>query len=257
MEQAKAKWARYEELRPDQLAARVSEAPVVFWPLGLIEHHGWHLPVGLDGIKAERLCMKIASSTGGVLLPTMWWGGGGGHGGFMWTLYQPEDAAEAILGHTIERLVAFGFRVIVLVAGHYPWQGILDRQAPGLQEQHPEVLFVWGTEMNIGEEEVPLPGDHASREETSYALYLHPEFVDMGALKPGRDESAWPGGKAPSVEGDFPGLCLDPGDPCFAQYGEDARTASWERGEEAISRLSLALASRINRFLERQGFVRS
>ncbi len=254
-EQAQAKWARYEELRPDQLAAGVATDPIVFWPLGLLEHHGWHLPVGLDGIKAERLCMKIASTTGGVILPTMWWGASGGHGGFLWTLYQPEQAAEAILERTIERLVTFGFRVIVLAAGHYPWQGILDRHVPRLQAQHREVLFLWGTEMNIGGEEVGLPGDHASREETSYALYLHPEFVDMGALTPGRDESAWPGGVAPPTAMDLPGLCLDPGDPCFAQYGEDARTASREGGEEAITRLSTHLAGRIDRFLGREGLA--
>jgi creatinine amidohydrolase len=251
MGQAEAKWARYEESRPDQLAARVEREPIVFWPLGLLEHHGWHLPVGLDGIKAERICQRIAANTGGVVLPTMWWGAEGGHGGFMWTLYQPENAAEAILVRTVERLIVFGFRVIVLLGGHYPWQSVMTRHIPALQEQHPEILFLWGTEMDIGGEALRLPGDHAAREETSYALSLHPEFVDMGALTPGRDETAWPRGEIPRMEMDFPGLCLDPGDPCFAQYGEDARQASRERGEEAVTRLVEYLAGRINRHLGR------
>lgn len=251
MEQTQARWARYEQARPDQLAALVARDPIAFWPLGLLEHHGWHLPLGLDGIKAERICARIASQTGGVLLPTMWWGAGGGHGGFLWTFYQPEDAAEAILARTVERLIAFGFRVIVLFAGHYPWQGVLNRHLPALAEQHPETLFLWGTEMDIGAEAVRLPGDHAAREETSYALYLHPEFVDMGALTPGRDEAAWPGGEAPPMEKDVPGLCLDPSSPCFAQYGIDARTASRERGEKAVTRLIEHLTDRINQHLGR------
>ena len=49
-------WRHYHELRPDELAAMRDETPVAFWPLGLLEHHGWHLPVGYDGIKAERPC---------------------------------------------------------------------------------------------------------------------------------------------------------------------------------------------------------
>ena len=104
----RVKWRRYEELRPDELVRAVQTCPVLFWPLGLIEHHGWHLPVGLDGLKAERICIRIAEYTGGVLLPTMWWGAGGGHGGFMWTFYQSEEAAEAILVRTLHKAVDFG-----------------------------------------------------------------------------------------------------------------------------------------------------
>jgi len=248
--QAQPTWARYEELRPDQLAALVARAPIAFWPLGLLEHHGWHLPVGLDGLKAERFCRRIAARTGGVLLPTMWWGGGGGHGGFMWTVYQPEDAAECILVRTVERLIAFGYRAILLFAGHYPWQELLKRRIPSFEKAHREVLFLWGTEMNIGGEALLLPGDHAAREETSYGLALHPEFVDMGALTAGRGQSAWPGQEPPEemprMKREYPGLVLDPADPCFAQYGEDARTGSRERGEESVARLVEHLASRIN-----------
>lgn len=33
-------WRRYEELRRDELAAVVREAPVAFRPPALLEHHG-------------------------------------------------------------------------------------------------------------------------------------------------------------------------------------------------------------------------
>ncbi|MBN1579104.1 MAG: creatininase family protein [Anaerolineae bacterium] len=237
-------WRRYEELRPDQIAEMVETAPVVFWPLGLIEHHGWHLPLGLDGIKAERVCIRIAERTGGLLLPTMWWGAGGGHGDFMWTLYQDEQAAEAILARTVESLIDFGFQVIVLLAGHYPWQALLDRHLPTLQEQHPDLLFLWGTEMDMAEG-LKLPGDHAAREETSYGLALLPEFVDLDALQPGHDRSAWPGGQAPPRESWHPGVEFDPAEPLFAQMGEDARTATTERGEKRIGQLVEAITARI------------
>jgi creatinine amidohydrolase len=248
-EHQKARWKQYQELRPDELAQLVAERPVAFWPLGLLEHHGWHLPVGLDGLKAEQICVRIAERTGGVLLPTMWWGAGGGHGDFAWTLYQPEQAAEAILARTVKGLVDFGFRAVVLLAGHYPWRAILDRQMPPLQETHRGILFLWGTEIEIGGD-LRLPGDHAAREETSYGLALFPDLVDLDALRPGRDRSAWPGGKAPPVSTQHPGVCFDPADPLFAQMGEDARTATAGRGEEAISRLVAHLAAQIEAHLE-------
>jgi len=242
-------WHRYQELRPDQLAEVVATRPIAFWPLGLLEHHGWHLPIGLDGLKAEHICMRVAERMGGVLLPTMWWGALGGHGDFMWTHYQSEEAAEEIIVRTVEQLVAYGFRVIVLFAGHYPWQTLLDRRLPALRKAHPEVLFLWGTAMNIGGEAVHLPGDHAAREEASYGLALFPQWVDLGALRPGRDESAWPGGQPPPVETRHPGVCFDPHDALFAQMGEDARTATAERGEEAIARLVEHLAEKIKKHI--------
>jgi creatinine amidohydrolase len=256
MSSSTPKWRRYEELRPDTLAAYVQTAPIAFWPLGLLEHHGWHLPIGLDGLKAERMCIKIAEKTGGVLLPTMWWGGGGGHGEFMWTHYQPIEAAASILENTLQQLITFGFRVIVLLAGHYPWKNlILDKHVPALQKENPDVLFLWGTEMDIGED-LHLPGDHAAREETSYGLYLLPEFVDMDALRPGRGKDVWPGGHAPDVEMQHLGVSMNPADPCFAQLGsdsgmgEDARTASAARGEAAVEQLVTHLASVIHAYLK-------
>jgi creatinine amidohydrolase len=237
-------WRRYEELRPDQLTEMVQNTPAVFWPLGLIEHHGWHLPLGLDGIKAERTCIRIAERTGGLLLPTMWWGAGGGHGDFMWTLYQDEQAAETILAHTVEKLIAFGFRAVILLAGHYPWRTLLDRHLPAFQKQHPRILFLWGTEMDMIQG-LNLPGDHAAREETSYGLALLPEFVDLDALHPGHKRSTWPGGQAPPPESWHPGVEFDPAEPLFAQMGEDARTATAERGEEHIGQLVEAVAAQI------------
>jgi creatinine amidohydrolase len=249
------KWRRYEELRPDELAACLANVPVAFWPLGLLEHHGWQLPVGFDGLKADALCRRIAGNTGGVILPTMWWGGGGGHGDFLWTHCQSIEAAESILVRTIGQLITFGFRVIVLLAGHYPWKRmILDHHLPELQKEHPNVLLLWGTEIDIADP-VRLPGDHASREETSYGLALFPRLVDMQALRPGRGASAWPGGSAPVsarevvASGKVRASFADPGDPLFAQAGVDAREASAEHGEEGITRLVARLTEVINGFL--------
>jgi creatinine amidohydrolase len=240
-------WHWYHELRPDLLAEVVRTAPVAYWALGLLEHHGWHLPVGFDGIKAERMCMQVAERTGGVLLPTMWWGAGGGHGDFMWTFYQDEAAAEAIVVRTAIKLVEFGFRAIVLLAGHYPWDGILARQVPPLQAAHPEVLFLAGIETVVSHHK--FSGDHAAREETSFGLYLLPELVDLGALTPGRDAMAWPHGRPPEVQ--HPAVCFDASQQQFAQMGVDARTATREHGEEVVSRMVADLADQINRHLGR------
>lgn len=236
-------WRHYHELRPDELAVLRDENPVAFWPLGLLEHHGWHLPVGFDGIKAERLCIRIAERTGGVILPVMWWGTGGGHDAFLWTHYQRPEAVAAMLTTTVEQLIAFDFRVIVLMAGHYPWQGILDDCLHAIQNAHKDITLLWGTEASIGGDAVPLPGDHAAKEETSYGLALFPELVDMDALMPGRNEAAaWPAGRMPPEGERHPGVVFESHDPLFAQFGEDARQGSAERGGAGLSKMEDYLA---------------
>lgn len=247
---AAAQWGRYEELRPDQLQQVVAQAPVAYWPLGLIEHHGWQLPAGFDGVKAQRLCERMAVRTGGVMLPVMWWGGEGGHGAFKWTLYQPPDAAEAIFRNTMERLPAFGFRCFVIAAGHYPWRRIMDAVLPLLARAHPDRLYIWGTEMELGGEGLRLPGDHAARWETAYGLALLPELVNMGALKAGRSEAdAWPEGGLPRREGRHPRVEFDAASPLFAQAGEDALKADAAEAEALIERLVEQVASRVNEWL--------
>ncbi len=245
-----SRWGRFEELRPDQLQRIVDRDPVAYWPLGLIEHHGWHLPVGFDGLKAQRLCRRLAERTGGVLLPVMWWGGEGGHGAFKWTLYQPAEAARAVLETTVLRLIDFEFRCIVLVAGHYPWRGPMDRVLPRVAEGHPEVLLIFGTEMDVAAPQAVLPGDHAARWETAYGLVLLPELVNMDALTSGRDEgSAWPQSGPPAGEARHPRVQFDAADPLFAQAGEDARSADAAQAAAMLDGLVEHVASRVSAWL--------
>jgi creatinine amidohydrolase/Fe(II)-dependent formamide hydrolase-like protein len=124
---------------------------------------------------------------------------------------------------------------------------------PALQSAHPQVLLIYGTEMDIADP-VRLPGDHAAREETSYGLALFPQWVDLEAMRPGRDCAAsWPQGQAPAEQTWHPGVCFDPSSPHFAQMGENARTASAERGETALSNLVKALTQTIVAHLDSSG----
>ena len=65
-------------MSPDELETVLAEAPLAFVPLGTYEHHGFHLPVCFDGIKAHALCERVAQRTGGTVLPTFFYGTGAG-----------------------------------------------------------------------------------------------------------------------------------------------------------------------------------
>ena len=56
----------YEELTPTEFRARLAEAPIAYLPLGTLEWHGEHLPLGSDGIQARGFFVELAHQVGGM-----------------------------------------------------------------------------------------------------------------------------------------------------------------------------------------------
>jgi creatinine amidohydrolase len=65
---------QFEEMFPWELSRVLVEAPICYLPLGVLEWHGEHVALGLDGIKAHAICTEVARQSGGVVVPPLWWG---------------------------------------------------------------------------------------------------------------------------------------------------------------------------------------
>jgi len=172
---------RYEELRAPQLIEEMERVPLVYLPIGSLEYHGWHLQVGFDAMHAHELCLAAAEKTGGVVLPPTFWGTRG-HEGFAGSLLLPESTIAWLVNDIINELISRGYRLIVLLTGHYPEaQGaVLQRVAQEARGVHPDVAFVVP---DIFEGHPVYPGiEHAGRKETSVGLARWPELVDMDQL---------------------------------------------------------------------------
>ena len=64
----------YEELCPEEFKERLKECPIAYLPLGTLEWHGPHLPLGADGIQPLGLFVRVAEKIGGIVLPTLFLG---------------------------------------------------------------------------------------------------------------------------------------------------------------------------------------
>src|SRR5947207_13170031 len=62
----------YELMTPDEVIAAREKTPVAFVPVGPIEWHGPHLPLGTDGLHARGVAVRAARIVGGVVLPTLY-----------------------------------------------------------------------------------------------------------------------------------------------------------------------------------------
>ena len=61
-------------LRPAEIQAEIENRPVAYWPLGLIEWHGPHLPFGVDAINAEAVAIRAAEQGSGLVMPVTYFG---------------------------------------------------------------------------------------------------------------------------------------------------------------------------------------
>jgi creatinine amidohydrolase len=172
---------RYEELRPDQLDAAREQASLVYVPIGSLEYHGWHLPVGFDAMHAHALCLQAAAQTGGVVLPPTFWGTRG-HEGFRGSLLLQESTIAALARDILDQLAAQGYRLVVLFTGHWPeiQGGLLRRVADEFTAATPGVRVLVLDPFNL--HPTDTHAEHAGRIETSVMLHLRPDLTDMPAL---------------------------------------------------------------------------
>lgn len=189
---------RYELLYGEELFALIRERPLAWLPLGILEHHGEHLPWGLDGLKAHAVCLRLAERLGGVVLPACHLAGihGDGDGdeaalrrqrASQGDLLYREQSFRVFLHETFDGLANLGFRVIIAYTGHYPT--IQTR----LLQEIAETFTASGAATVIPFWE-PLAcggGDHGGKWETSIYMALAPEAVRLDAIR--EDRTGRPG----------------------------------------------------------------
>ncbi len=215
---------RYHMLRPGQIVARRQECPVVYIPLGTLEWHGLHNPVGADTLQAEGLAILCAQRGGGLVFPPLYYGENRLEA-LMEAAADREQIAQAmalppenftaarqpfgvteqtlnynrLLWHILAEAETLGFEIGVLVAGHYP---LIDhaRAAVSLfnQRQYSQkrTMLAWAfVDYQLVRPRYENAGDHAAGWETSHLLALHPETVDLTLLPPKGERLVGVGGK--------------------------------------------------------------
>jgi creatinine amidohydrolase len=209
-----------ELMSPAELDGALAATPVVYLPLGTLEFHGPHLPIGLDALTAHGVCMGAAQSVGGVVLPPVYQGTGGGHSAYPWTIMMSSaDSIRSHLEQTLIRLESMGFRLAVVFTGHFADEQLelIDQLARDWDAEPGRDLELFATAVNRCPAS-PRPPDHAGAFETSLLHALHPELVHLDRLPtldshPGVD----PGGD------EMGNQRHDPAHPLWGIFGPDPR----------------------------------
>lgn len=187
-------------LRPGELLAAQRRMPVAFQPLGTLEWHGRHNPIGCDAIKAEQLCIAAAKEAGGVVMPPIFFAAdayrdcGKGYGlgmdpvaGFLLpgSFYRiASELLRDLLATACENYLARGFSLVVLVSGHNCaiQQNVMDEVCFTLKtRQGTEPVFATMEYTVIPEGDPRRKSDHGGGYETSMMLHFVPDRVNLRA----------------------------------------------------------------------------
>jgi creatinine amidohydrolase len=179
------KAVQYEYMYGYPASQAIRSFPVGYLPIGCLERHGDHLPMGLDTIKAHKVCCTLAREIGGIVFPPHHYAGihhmsadqlakYTGEWGNIYT----DNTAEVHLVDIITQIALVGIKVLVLYSGHCPppQNNMLHSIATHF-DHHPTITVLPFYESML------VPGDHAGLTETSFMLHLDPSLVDMTSIR--------------------------------------------------------------------------
>lgn len=178
----------WEKLSWSQIAELDRDTTTIIIPTGAIEQHGPHLTIDTDIYNADAISRAVAKKVTNqrvLVAPPVWWGTSPHHLGFPGTISLKNETFTSILMDTISSLKPHGFYRFLIVNGHGGNIGNLTASVSKIGEElgiSIPALSYWQTItdvlIKVGESEIGGMG-HACEMETSLALYLRPEDVDM------------------------------------------------------------------------------
>ncbi len=171
--------------------------PVAIIPLGSIEQHGPHLPLGTDSYAALAISKKVACRTNSIVVQPCWPGYSPHHMGFAGTITFRAETLINIILDTVESLVEHGIKKILILNGHGGNAQIAAHAARQARRRTGAVVLMPTGPMGGAPEDMLQKVDvHAGAGETAMALTLFPDLVEMQRVESFKPTAAF----APQVE---------------------------------------------------------
>lgn len=201
----------YEELTPAEFAERIAACPVAYLPLGTLEWHSFHLPLGSDGIQSQEFFKRLATEAGGIVLPKLFIGpdydtifnGKEFYGmdcgkvfssqctyeiqQLKGSVYWVSDSTfDNMVNGIMKQLSRAGFKIVV-AHGHGPSTNYIEAHSQEFKNKYSlKVMNCWINDSS----DLCLQCDHAGANETSIMMYVRPDLVKMKNLP--QDKNVWP-----------------------------------------------------------------
>ncbi len=182
----------YELSQLNLALIRKTHFEVAVLPIGAIEAHNLHLPYGQDFLHTShvaRTCVQAAwqATQKVVLMPALPYGVDANLMDFPLVMHVQQNTLNALLTDLINSLRHHGIQKVVLLNGHGGNEfKPLIRQLQFELDVHLFLINWWQVGADQYANIFENPDDHAGELETSVALYLYPELVNLSEAGDGR-----------------------------------------------------------------------
>jgi len=232
---------RLADLDSRTFERRLASNPLVILPVGALEAHGPHLPLGSDQIQAEATAEALAAHLHAIIAPTLPYGSAPGArrfpGTVSLTIAQLESHAEGVFSE----LARSGVRRLLVLSGHAErgHMAALREAAGAAMRAHPATRIVVLSDYEFVYElrgkESPANDGHAGLLETSRVMAMAPETV--AEQRPAGENRRSPFLPGTPTEEEWPESVIgDPG-PASAELGRRVQEHVLRRLEETVQSL--------------------
>ncbi len=221
----------WEELTgPDFVKAIQQSQGTCILPIGILEKHGPHMPIGSDLLTSRYTALHAAEQQYAIVFPEYYFGQIDEARHEPGTMAYPRELQLALLQATTDEMGRNGCRHILIVNGHGGNNHLLPYFAQTqLEKKHNYVVYIFDQRMpNIpgGPQKKTTNDQHAGESETSKMMVIRPDLAhpENGGVESGADQHHLnlPAGVYTGIwwYGSFPD-----------HYSGDGTTASRELGE--------------------------
>ena len=233
-----------------KLACKAAKGVAII-PIGAIEVHGPHLPIGTDSIETYEIGLRAARQAGVVVAPLIWYGNSRSFMDFPGSIGVRPEVLKELVKDIALSLIRHGFDKLVVLDGHGGNYGILDVLIEDLHLETKALVCharAWELATLPKPEGTPDYDGHGGSSETSVMLALWPEDVDRSRfvdsapeidLTPMGSVFPSPSGKYSKGPIVFP---LSMGEMVAAGHHGDPAKGSAERGAGLLAVKAEALA---------------
>jgi creatinine amidohydrolase len=177
----------WEELTgPDFIQAIQQAQGTCLLPIGIMEKHGPHLPIGTDLLNVRYATLHAAEQEYAVVFPEYYFGQIAEARHEPGTLAYPRSLQLELLQQTTDEMARNGCKKVIIVNGHGGNESLLPYFAQTqLDKPHDYVVYVLPLidAPPGGPQKTDKLDMHAGESETSTMLVSHPDLVHMDRAK--------------------------------------------------------------------------
>jgi len=179
----------FDELSTVEAATAAKHGKVVIFPVGSVEEHGEHLPLGTDSIQPEYVALEVARKTGCLIAPPFRYGIINAGRNFSGSLTIQFNTLFNVAKDVLSELARNGFNRIIVLSGHagsshmvalrLAAQKVIRQNGEKNGKQHTRIMVLsdYDFAQELTSELADSNDGHAGTIETARVMNIRPDLI--------------------------------------------------------------------------------